>query len=87
MKRDQLAHILRAAAVVAADNEVIVVGSQAILGSYDENDLPEPAHASIEVDVFFDHDPELHKTDMVDGMLGEGSPFHEMNGYYAKAWM
>lgn len=84
MKRDQLAHILRAAAVVADDNEVIVVGSQAIPGSYDEDDLPEPAHASIEADVFFDHDPELHKSDMVDGVLGEGSAFHEMNGYYAQ---
>ncbi|MGB3184501.1 MAG: hypothetical protein WBB15_01395 [Ornithinimicrobium sp.] len=84
MKRDHLAHILRAAAVVADDNEVIVVGRQAILGSYDEDDLPEPAHASIKADVFFDHDPELHKSDMVDGVLGEDSAFHEMNGYYAQ---
>ncbi|KGN32187.1 hypothetical protein N802_11050 [Knoellia sinensis KCTC 19936] len=44
MKRDQLAHILRAAARIANDDEVIVIGSQAILGSFDEDDLPEPAY-------------------------------------------
>lgn len=59
-------------------------GSQAILGSYDEDDLPEPTHASIEADVFFNNDPDLTKTDLVDGALGEGSPFHEMYGYYAQ---
>lgn len=84
MTREQLAHILRAAASVAHDDEVIVVGSQAILGSFDEDDLPEPAHASIEADVFFAHDPDLVKTDTVDGVLGEDSPFHEMYGYYAQ---
>jgi len=84
MKREQLAHILRAAAGVAHDDRVIVVGSQAILGTYDEDDLPEPAHASIEADIFFDNDPDLTKTDTVDGALGEDSPFHEMYGYYAQ---
>jgi hypothetical protein len=32
-------------------------------------------HASIEVDVFFAKDPDLAKTDGVDGHLGEGSHF------------
>ncbi|MBK9476337.1 MAG: hypothetical protein IPL94_08870 [Tetrasphaera sp.] len=72
MTRDQLAHILRAAARIANDDEIIVIGSQAILGSFDEDDLPEPAHASIGVDVFFAKDPDLAKTDGVDGHLGEG---------------
>ena len=84
MTREQLAHILRAAASVAHDDEVIVVGSQAILGSFDEDDLPEPAHASIEADVFFANDPGLLKADTVDGVLGEDSHFHEMYGYYAQ---
>ncbi|OFE17163.1 hypothetical protein BA895_16990 [Humibacillus sp. DSM 29435] len=84
MTREQLAHILRAAASVAHDNHVIVVGSQAILGTYDEDGLPEPAHASIEADVFFTNDPHLTKTDTVDGALGEDSPFHEMYRYYAQ---
>lgn len=84
MKREHLAHILRAAASVAHDDQIIVVGSQAILGTYDEDELPEPAHASIEADIFFNNDADLIKTDTVDGVLGEDSPFHEMYGYYAQ---
>lgn len=61
MNREQLAHILRAAARIAGDDEVIVIGSQAILGSFDEDELPSPAHASIEADIFFDDDPGLTK--------------------------
>lgn len=61
-----------------------MVGGQAILGSFDEEDLPEPAHASIEADVFFANDPGLIKADTVDGVLGEDSHFHEMYGYYAQ---
>lgn len=84
MTRDQLAHILRSAARIANDDEVMVIGSQAILGSFAEDDLPEPAHASIEADVFFANDPDLVKTNSVDGLLGEGSQFHETFGYYAQ---
>lgn len=84
MTRQQLAHLLRAAGAVAHDDQVVVVGSQAILGSFDEDHLPERAHASIEADVFFLDDPDLAKTDKVDGALGEDSPFHEMYGYYAQ---
>ncbi len=84
MTREQSAHILRAAAGAAHDDHVIVVGSQVILGTYDQDDLPKPAHASIEADVFFNNDPDLTKTDMVDGALGEDSPFHQMYGYYAQ---
>ena len=40
--------------------------------------------ASIEVDVFFAKDPDLAKTDGVDGHLGEGSHFHETFGCYAQ---
>ena len=61
-----------------------MIGSQAILGSFDEDDLPEPAHASIEADVFFANDPDLAKTNSVDGHLGEDSQFHETFGYYAQ---
>ena len=49
MTRDQLEHAIRAACDVAGDTEVIVFGSQAILGSYP--DAPESLRASIEVDV------------------------------------
>lgn len=50
MKRQELAHILRAACAIAGDHDVLVIGSQSILGTFDEDDLPAPATASIEAD-------------------------------------
>ena len=58
MNRQELEHILRSASVIAGDSEMLIIGSQSILGSYDENELPEAAHASIEVDLTFFDDPD-----------------------------
>lgn len=84
MNREQLAHILRAASQIADETDVVVIGSQAILGSYDESQLPEEAIGSIEVDVTFFDDLDATKSDKVDGAIGELSRFHEMNNYYAQ---
>lgn len=84
MNREQLEHVLRAASQIAADPDVVVIGSQSILGTIDEERLPREATASMEVDVAFFDDPDNHKSDQVDGAIGELSPFHEMNGYYAQ---
>ncbi len=48
MTRAQLAHVLRAAASISGDPNILVVGSQAILGSHAEDELPELAWISIE---------------------------------------
>ena len=84
MKREELEHILRAAATITKDEDIRVVGSQAILGSFGEDELPEAAHASIEVDITFYDDPDNDKADKVDLEIGEGSWFHETHGYYAQ---
>lgn len=84
MKRSELEHILRAAATIAGDFDVLVLGSQSILGSFTEDELPEKAHASIEADVTFFDDYENDKSDLVDMHLGEGSQFHATFGYYAQ---
>lgn len=84
MRRDELEHILRAAARIAHDDDIRVVGSQAILGSFGEDELPDAAYASIEVDLTFYDDPDNDKSDAVDMHIGEGSAFHEMYGYYAQ---
>lgn len=84
MKRKQLAHVLRSASRIAEDQEILVFGSQAILGSYSEDDLPEKAHASIEVDVTFFEDYQNTKSDLVDMHLGEDSQFHSTFDYYAQ---
>lgn len=84
MNRTQLSHVLRAAARIANDPEIIVIGSQAILGGFDEAILPLEVTMSIEADLAFRSDPDEHKSDLVDGLLGELSPFHEKFGYYAQ---
>jgi hypothetical protein len=84
VNRQQLAHVLRAACAVADDPDVLVLGSQSILGSFDEDELPPEATASIEADIAFLNDPDRHKADRVDGAIGELSAFHDTNGVYAE---
>jgi hypothetical protein len=84
VKRSDLAHILRAACDVAGDQEVLVIGSQAILGAFDENDLPSAATASIEAGIAFLDDPDRSKADEVEAAIGEMSPFHQSFGIYAE---
>ena len=40
MKRHELEHVLRAASRIAEPSDVLVIGSQSILGSIDDSDLP-----------------------------------------------
>ena len=80
MRREQLEHVLRSACQIAGDPEVLVIGSQSVLGAIPEDDLPVKATASMEVDVAFFDDPDHHKADRVDGAIGELSPFHEIYG-------
>ncbi|MBB2923714.1 hypothetical protein [Cellulomonas cellasea] len=84
MRRSELAHILRAASTIAGDAEVLLVGSQSILGSFDEDDLPDEAVGSIEADVAFFGTDAGEKALRVDGAIGEDSGFHQMYGYYAQ---
>ena len=82
MTREQLAHVLREVAKIAGEPEVLVIGSQSILGSYTENELPPEATGSMEVDTAFLDDPDGAKADLVDVNIGELSEFHEEYGYY-----
>jgi hypothetical protein len=82
--RDQLEHLLRASARIAEERDVIVFGSQAILGSFDDVELPDEAIGSIELDVCFRNDPDVEKADRVDGAIGELSAFHHSFGIYAQ---
>ena len=84
MRRQELEHVLRSASVIAGDLELLIVGSQSILGTYDETELPDAAYASIEVDVTFFDDPDNVKSDTVDMHIGEDSTFHVEFGYYAQ---
>lgn len=84
MRRRELAHILRAACEITGDPEVLVIGSQAILASFDEDALPVEATRSIEADIAFFADADEAKSDAVDGAIGELSSFHETYGIYGQ---
>ena len=80
MKREHLEHLIRAAAMIAADDEVVIIGSHAILGQFPN--APRELLRSMEADVYPRNHPE--RADLIDGSMGEGSPFHEAFGYYAQ---
>lgn len=84
MNRDQLEHVLRAASTIVDETDVLVIGSQAVLGSIPDDQLPPEATTSIEADLAFFDDPDDEKADQVDGAIGELSTFHATYGYYAQ---
>lgn len=84
MNRDQLEHVLRAAADIIPEADILVIGSQSILASIDEQLLPIEATRSIEVDLAFFDDADEAKADRVDGAIGELSLFHGTHGYYGQ---
>lgn len=79
MKRPQLEHILRAATAITGANQFVIVGSQAILGQFP--DPPEELTVSNEADIFSLRNEE--DAELIDGTIGEASPFHRTFGYYA----
>jgi len=80
MQRSELEHLIRASGEIAGDDEIIIIGSQAILGQFPN--APARLLMSMEADVYPKNEPE--KADKVDGAIGEGSSFHELHGYYAQ---
>ena len=80
MTREQLEHLILTAAVIADDNEIVVFGSQAILGQFP--DAPAPMRVSVEADLYPLNYPE--RADLIEGSIGELSPFHLTFGYYAQ---
>ena len=79
MKREHLEHILRAAFAITNEREFIVVGSQSLLAAVPA--LPAPLDHSMELDLYPPANPEA--ADLIDGTIGELSPFDETFGYYA----
>ena len=80
MRRSELEHLIRASGEIAGDDEIIIIGSQAILGQFPN--APVQLLMSMEADIYPKNIPE--KADKVDGAIGEGSSFHQLHGYYAQ---
>ncbi len=79
MTREELEHVIRAAAAIVGVDDIVVIGSQAVLGMYPN--APAELLVSQEADVYPMSCPE--KGDLIDGSIGEGSPFQRSFGYFA----
>jgi len=79
MQRRQLEHIIRAASGITGADQFVVIGSQAVLGQFP--DAPAELLVSMEADLFSLRSP--NDADLIDGSIGEASPFHQTFGYYA----
>ena len=80
MTREELEHIIRASGNITKQYEFVILGSQSILGA-----IPNPPEfftMSAEADIYPLDAPEL--ADQIDGAIGEGSDFHDANGFYAQ---
>jgi hypothetical protein len=80
LRRSDLEHIIRAAATISGDQEIIVIGSQSVLGQFPN--APAELLLSNEADVYPKSYPE--RWNLIDGSIGELSPFHDTFGYYAQ---
>jgi len=81
MRRHEFDHVIAAAAEISSEREIVVIGSQAILGSV--ADPPAEMLFSMEADLYPRNDP--RKAEVIEGSLGEGSLFQSTYGYYAQA--
>ena len=79
MKRNDLEHIIRAAGSITNCHDIIIIGSQSILGRFPTPPLE--LTVSQEADIF--PATSAVTADLIDGTIGERSPFHETFGYYA----
>jgi len=79
MQRQQLEHIIRASTGITGADQFVVIGSQSVLGQFPNP--PVELLVSIEADLFSLRSP--NDADLIDGSIGEGSPFHQTFGYYA----
>ncbi|MFC8039548.1 DUF6036 family nucleotidyltransferase [Paenarthrobacter sp. NPDC057355] len=85
MRREELEHAIRAATEIIHNDRVIVIGSQSILGTYTEDQLPLAATMSDEVDIAPLADDDAGTlADRIDAAIGEWSPFHAEFGFYVQ---
>lgn len=81
--RSQLKHAIRASCAIIEQPGVIVIGSQSILATWPDADLPEAATRSMELDICpLNDDAAESLATVLEGAIGELSPFHNTFGFY-----
>lgn len=85
MNRAQLYHAIRTACTILEQDSVVIIGSQAILGSFDEDELPLESTMSNEIDTLpygETHEEIVMLADRVEGVAGEWSDFDIEHGFH-----
>jgi hypothetical protein len=83
MRRDQLSLAIEAATAITSQNSVIVIGSQSVLGTWSEEELPEATTLSNEVDMVPLADDDRQSLEWaLNVYAGEDSEFHDLHGFY-----
>lgn len=83
MKRSELEDAIRVAAELIRQDQFLIIGSQAILGSYTEDELPDLVTMSEEVDIATWRDSgSAEAADRISMNAGELSEFHQAHGFY-----
>ncbi len=79
MRREEVEHVLRAAAAISKETFFVLVGSQAVVMLLESP--PPELLVSSEIDLY----PAMHpeKADLIDGAIGALSTFHDTFGYHA----
>lgn len=67
LRRSDLEHLIRAAATISGDDEIVVIGSQAVLGQLPN--APAEMLVSNEADLYPRNVPE--RWELIDGSIGE----------------
>ena len=82
LRKAAIAHLLRAAAGVSGRELFVIVGTGAVIAQL--KTVPLDLMETREIDIYVPDDPEADGiSDLIDGTIGEGSPFDETFGYYA----
>lgn len=81
MQRAELEHAIRSACEIVKSDTIIVIGSQSVLGTWTESELPVTATLSAEVDMLPVSDESEALARKLD-LVGEMSDFHQLHGFY-----
>ncbi|MBX9826721.1 MAG: hypothetical protein K2Y27_17250 [Xanthobacteraceae bacterium] len=83
MKIGSINHILRSAAAITNHRTFVLVGSAAVIARL-RGHVPGQMTLSDEVDIYALDAPNAEElSDLIDGSIGQDSPFHSTFGYYA----
>jgi hypothetical protein len=83
MTLDQVFKILQRARDLTQHRDIVVIGSNAVLGLAEHTAIPDDMSMSIDLDTYLKNDP--GRTGELLAALGEGSPFHMKEGFYLDA--